>query len=375
MSSNPTFSNYMPPLMAPRAQKWNFISLLFSLFYFLPAVMSMNSMVITDWVTILVGYAIFLGLYFWGLKSDTSNAIYPILAILLCCFVLTAFTPGSNALFGFAMFLAAYYFPFKKGVWLLVFAIVIEVLGFVYLRNYDTMFLGIAIFLSIALFINAAFVRKDLQHRLSEARDQEQIQQLATIAERERISRDLHDLLGHSLSSIALKAELAEKLIHAGQQDNAMKEISDVAQLSRSALSEVRESVSGLKKTGISAELNVMCERLRSAGFTAECENNLPVEHSLSPEIETTLILLLKEGSTNILRHSEGNRAHLTLDYQHSKIILNIWDNGNASHILEGNGISGMKDRCAQVGAEYQIQHGAEGTLISICKEFADQEA
>ncbi|MBB6523688.1 sensor histidine kinase [Pseudoteredinibacter isoporae] len=367
-------SNYMPPLNAPRAQKWNLISLLFSLFYFLPAFVSINSLVPLDWVKIVLGYVSFLGLYFWGLNSDTKNALYPILAILLCCVLLSFFTPGTNALFGFAMFLTAYYFPFKKGIWFLVLALGLEVFVFAYLRNYNFMFLGIAMFLSIALYINAAFVRKDIQHRFTEARDQEQIQQLATIAERERISRDLHDLLGHSLSSIALKAELAEKLIKAGQQDNAMKEIAEVAQLSRGALSEVRESVSGLKKTGIAAEFKVMCERLQSAGFTSECLNNLPTEHKLSPELETTLILLLKEASTNILRHSQGDKARLELDCQNSALTMSIWDNGNAGEIIEGNGISGMKDRCAQVGAEYNIQSSAKGTLITVRKELAEEE-
>ncbi len=367
-------NNYMPPLNAPRAQKWNLISLLFSLFYFLPAFVSINSLMPIDWVKIVLGYIAFLGLYFWGLNSDTKNALYPILAILLCCIVLSMFTPGSNALFGFAMFLSAYYFPFKKGVWLLVLAIIIEVLVFAYVRHYSFMFLGIAIFLSIALFINAAFVRKDIQHRFTEARDQEQIQQLATIAERERISRDLHDLLGHSLSSIALKAELAEKLIKAGQQDNAMKEIAEVAQLSRNALSEVRESVSGLKKTGIAAEFKVMCDRLQSAGFQSECNNNLPAEHKLNPELETTLILLLKEASTNILRHSQADATRLDLDYQDSVLTMSIWDNGNAGEIIEGNGISGMKDRCAQVGAEFSFTANSKGTLIEIRKELAKGE-
>ncbi|MCV6624362.1 MAG: sensor histidine kinase [Cellvibrionaceae bacterium] len=365
-------NDYMPSLFAPRAQKWNMISLLFSLFYFLPVIMSAEYLKLADWIKIFVSYAVFLGLYFWGLKSDSKNAIYPIAALIICCLYVSSFTPGSNALFGFAMFLTAYYFPLPKALWILALTIAAEIVAFALLRNYDFMFLGIAIFLSLALFINAVFVRKDLLHRFAEANDQEQIQQLATIAERERISRDLHDLLGHSLSSIALKADLAEKLLKAGQHDNAAKEIGEVAELSRSTLSEVRESVSGLKKTGLGAEFKLMCERLTSAGFEAECDNQLKADSILSPELETTFILLLKEACTNILRHSKGNKARLCLKQEQAELYMSIWDNGENAEIKPGNGTLGMQERCSAIAADYSISAGPEGTSVIIRKEISN---
>ena len=362
--------DHMPPLFAPRAQKWNIISLLFSLFYFLPVIMSARTLQLLDWVQILTGYGVFLACYYWGLIVDSKKAIYPVGALILCCMVISSFTPGSNALFGFAMFLTAYYFPLKKAITILVITLLLECLAFLLFRQYDLMFLGIALFLSVALFVNAVFLRQDLQHRLTETRDQEQIEQLATIAERERIGRDLHDLLGHTLSSIALKAELAEKLISAGKSDDAIREISEVAQLSRNALTEVRESVSGLKKTGLKAEFSIMCDRLSSANFDADCDYDLPDTFTLSPDTESTFILLLKEASTNILRHSQGNKARLAVSYQEPKLCLSIWDNGHSQPLTAGNGIAGMRERCTQINADFELKTGADGTLLSVSKDL-----
>lgn len=359
----------MPPLFAPRAQKWNIISLLFSLFYFLPVIMSAHALQFVDWIKIFTGYGIFLACYLWGLKVDSTRALLPIAVLVLCCMVISSFTPGSNALFGFAMFLTAYYFPLKKALAILAVTILLECVAFLFFRQYDLMFLGIAIFLSTALFVNAAFLRQDLQHRFAEARDQEQIEQLATIAERERIGRDLHDLLGHTLSSIALKAELAEKLMKANKDEAAIKEISEVAQLSRDALTEVRESVSGLKKTGLKAEFSLMCDRLKSAGFDADCHHDIASTLTLSPDIESTFILILKEASTNILRHSQGNKARLSIKLQGDHLCLNIWDNGQAQALNAGNGIAGMHERCKQINAELKIETGAEGTRLCVCKK------
>ncbi len=355
----------MPALFSPNGNKLNYISLLFSLFYFLP--LFFMSDVLNMWLLacIVIAYVSFLLLYFWGLKSDSSRAFLPISAMLVLCCAITFITPGSNALFGFATFLGGYYFSLMRAFLTLGLALALEGVTFLWV-GHDVVFLGIALFLSAALFINAIFLRKDLQHRFAEKRDQNQIQELATIAERERISRDLHDLLGHSLSSVALKAELAEKFISAESYDSAAKEIAEVAELARSTLKDVRKSVSGLRQKGLYAELKKLCQQLQSSGFDTQCEDELSDLHSLGADIESTIILLLKEACTNILRHSKGDRVRIALKKDSSTFLITVWDNGGSSNLEAGNGIRGMKDRCRSMDGRLTLESDAEGTQLKM---------
>ncbi|MFL0805009.1 MAG: sensor histidine kinase [Agarilytica sp.] len=355
----------MPALFSPNGNKLNYVSLLFSLFYFLPLFFMAERLSAWQWASIVIAYISFLLLYFWGLKSDSRRALLPIFAILALCCAVTFITPGSNALFGFATFLGGYYFSLKRAIVVLVFALGLESVTFLWV-DHDVVFLGIALFLSAALFINAIFLRKDLQHRFTEKRDQSRIQELATIAERERISRDLHDLLGHSLSSIALKAELAEKFINTKAHESAAKEVADVAALARSTLKDVRESVSGLRQKGLYAELNKLCQQLQSAGFDTQCEDELSECHSLSADIESTIILLLKGACTNILRHSKGDSVRIELKKDSSAFMIMVWDNGGSSQLEIGNGIRGMKDRCHSMGGQLTLESDDEGTQLKM---------
>ena len=123
---------------------------------------------------------------------------------------------------------------------------------------------------------------------------------LATLAERERIGRDLHDLLGHTLSVVALKSELARKLIDR-DLDAARAEIGEVERVARDALSQVRHAVSGIRSTALGAELLAATALLEAQGVKVKCETeNVKLTH----DRETALALSLREAATNIRRHS-----------------------------------------------------------------------
>ncbi|MCV6626644.1 MAG: sensor histidine kinase, partial [Cellvibrionaceae bacterium] len=308
-------------------------------------------------------YGVFLALYSWGIKSNSRQAIKPIGAMLLLSSLTTLLTPGTNAIYGYSVFLAAYYLPWRQSALLLALTLALELSAFIYLYSEYPIYLRIALFLTVALYINGILLRKDMHHRFIQERDQNKIEQLATIAERERIGRDLHDLLGHSLSSIALKAELAEKLLQAEDQTASAAEIKQVAKLARQALSEVRESVAGLKTKGLEAELKQLCEHLYTAGFNSQCSNQLG---RISADVEASLILMLKEACTNIIRHSQGDQARLELLSQGRNIVLKVWDNGQAANIERGNGLAGMAERCQQLGGQLDISSSANGTELSL---------
>ena len=131
---------------------------------------------------------------------------------------------------------------------------------------------------------------------------QEEIEHLAKVAERERIARDLHDLLGHTLSLITLKAELARKLVDRDPQ-RAKQEMQDVEHTSRAALADVREAISGYRGQGLAAELLRARQTLETAGITVDCEAS---EVPLSPAQETVLALALREAVTNVVRHAQA---------------------------------------------------------------------
>ena len=152
----------------------------------------------------------------------------------------------------------------------------------------------------------------------------DEIEHLAKVAERERIARDLHDVLGHTLSLITLKSELARKLVDR-DPERAKQEMQDVENASRAALADVREAIRGYRSDGIFAELARARAALETAGVSVECDTDLV---QLSPEQESVLSLALREAVTNVVRHAEARRCNVTLKRDDSLCTLEVADDG-----------------------------------------------
>lgn len=187
-------------------------------------------------------------------------------------------------------------------------------------------------------------------------RKQEEVEHMATIAERERISRDLHDLLGHTLSLITLKAELAGKL--AGRDLPACRaEINDIENSARQALAEVRSAVSGYRQSGFSHEVTSARASLAAAGVTLNSDVQ-PV--SMAPAAENALSLALREAVTNIVRHAGATRCELSLMQEEGTIALRIADNGarlvSIAQLRHGNGMTGMQERIGALGGQVMLR-------------------
>lgn len=180
---------------------------------------------------------------------------------------------------------------------------------------------------------------------------QEEIERLAKIAERERIARDLHDLLGHTLSLNVLKARLANKLIHR-DSDKAAQEISDIEQISRDALQEVREAVQGYRSVGLAGELESSRLALEAADIDSAFST---VESSLEPTHDCVLAMTLREAITNVIRHSGAKRCHVSLSQSDSAIKLEVDDDGRGGRFIEGWGLSGMRERLVANGGALHI--------------------
>jgi len=202
------------------------------------------------------------------------------------------------------------------------------------------------------------YSRKRLTERLLVAQDE--AQHMAKVAERERIGRDLHDLLGHTLSVIVLKSELASRLT-ATDPARAAQEIRDVEQISREALSQVRAAVQGYR-SGIDRELAAARAALESAGVRIEASVEPP---RLSPSQENVLAMALREAVTNVVRHAGATDCRLTLRRNAGWCELEVADNGRGGAVQEGNGLTGMRQRVEALGGKLE-RDGSAGMLLRV---------
>jgi two-component system sensor histidine kinase DesK len=202
---------------------------------------------------------------------------------------------------------------------------------------------------------------RDLRMRnveLGEARAE--LARTAVAAERERFARDLHDLLGHSLSVIAIKAELAGRLLPE-RVSEAAGEIRDVEQVARTALSEVRDAVSGYRQPTLDGEMEGARVALSAAGIIAEFDRS-PV--TLDPDVEAVLAWAVREGATNVIRHSGASRCQVRVQAGLSDAAVEVVDDGAGcdggsvpgSDGSSGNGLAGLSERAA--GLRGRIEAG-----------------
>ncbi len=211
----------------------------------------------------------------------------------------------------------------------------------------------------IGAMITHQYQKKRLTDRLLAA--QGQAQQMAKVAERERIGRDLHDLLGHTLSVIVLKSELASKLAETDAA-RAAAEIRDVERISREALAQVRAAVTGYRSGGIERELAQARATLEAAGVRLETSVERP---RLSPAQETVFAMALREAVTNVVRHAQARVCRVELRQHGRWCELEIADDGRGGAVPEGNGLSGMRQRVDALGGALE-RDGSAGTRLRI---------
>ncbi|MEP6634212.1 MAG: sensor histidine kinase, partial [Luteimonas sp.] len=190
----------------------------------------------------------------------------------------------------------------------------------------------------------------------------DEVRKLAATAERERIGRDLHDLLGHTLSLITLKLELGRKLLDR-DPPAARREFEEAERVARHALAEVRSAVTGIRSTDLAAELASARLLLESSRVHMEYES----PPGLPPDIERGLSLVLREAVTNIARHADAGRAHIEFAVEGNAVQMRITDDGRGGIATDGNGLSGMRERVAALGGTLSIDSPkAHGTRLLV---------
>jgi two-component system sensor histidine kinase DesK len=200
-------------------------------------------------------------------------------------------------------------------------------------------------------------------------RSAEEVQRLARIAERERIGRDLHDLLGHTLSLIAIKSELAAKLI-SRDRDAAAREITEVMNIARDSLRQVRTAVTGLRSAVLEGEMASARTLLETVGVKLTCQRDAMV---LSAQIETSLAMIVREAVTNIQRHARAQwasievRALVEEKGREKGVLLVVTDDGCGGISAGGNGLAGIRERVQSLGGTLDIDSPrGEGTRLRV---------
>ena len=314
-----------------------------------------------DWLwPTLASYAVFLVLF---QRFHYGRHRLPIvLAIAALGFVLLPWNPGSQSY----IIYACAFFPFcmrprtmmlSIAALLVAFALAWHAAGIPMIYMISAVIAGPVVGLfNIGMHQK---IRSDAQLRLSH----EEVRRLAAVAERERIGRDLHDLLGHTLSLVALKSNLASRLIDKDPAA-ARKEMDDVSGVAREALAQVRRAVSGIRAAGLAAELASARLLLESDGVRFSYELQ---EVALSAEQETVLALAVREAVTNIQRHARAGGANVSLHSADHQVSLRIDDDGRGGAIVPGNGLSGMRERIEALGGKLRVDAmPGQGTRVEV---------
>lgn len=313
------------------------------------------------WVATGVLVAAFLPLYRAGLAARDERRLTILLVVMAGLGVVgTPVNAAAGVFIVYAAALAGRLTPVRRAVTAV--AVAAGVAGATFLVSPTPMpwrLVAVGPVVVLVVVVGAAGIveseRARTRARLRRA--DEEIERLATIAERERIARDLHDLLGHTLSVIVLKAELAARLVPT-DPDRAGQEMRDVEQTARTALGEVRTAVAGYRAKGLGAELVSSQRALAAAGVDADATVDLPL---LPAEHEAALALALREAVTNVVRHAGARRTSIRARATDHDVELEVTDDGRGASGREGSGLSGMRERVTALGGHVDVQTGPAG--------------
>jgi two-component system sensor histidine kinase DesK len=346
-----------------------YIWLAYSIFFLIDPVLSHSRRL---WVESGFIYAVFLVTYVSYMKARTISQRRGLVAVFYILGVLSfPINAGASSFFIYS----AAFIPFITASVPIVAAIIIaQALGLVvegWVLHINPIALTLTIFMMAIVGASNVFIARQKRADTKLRMAHEEIEQLAAVAERERIARDLHDVLGHTLSVIVLKAELAGRLIERDPQ-RAAQEIADVERTARTALSEVRQAIGGYRSQGLPAEMELARNTLQAAGVALACESPLPQLHAAE---ETVLCLAVREAVTNIVRHAQATHCRMRFttsgDGYHSLLIT---DDGVHPKLQEGNGLRGMRERVQSLGGRLSITTGPGVNLLIELPQTASRQ-
>jgi two-component system sensor histidine kinase DesK len=316
-----------------------------------------------------IGAAItFMVLYFRSFNCNPNQLASILAGIATLGFIFVTYTGNGHTFIIYACALTAHYGNLRKSLkalGLILAGFFLEAAVMYFMPGWEfahSLWFSVPT-LMVGGIIGAAnaWFADDLTKRRVISQSQEEIRRLAATAERERIARDLHDLLGHTLTLITVKAELAARL---AERDvaAAAAQVRELEHISRDALRQVREAVGGYRIGGINGELvnaRVALQAARVTLSTAIDPRGCPASH------DDLCALVLREAVTNIVRHSGARRCDVEMRRDDGMVRLTIRDDGRGGSLREGHGLRGMRERLAMLDGSLHIESSRKGTTLT----------
>lgn len=334
-----------------------YVWLIYLIFYFASLALGKPTPWQLGWS--LAAVAAFLPLYFLGFRSSGTRLLVIAFAILGIGLAITPINPAGACFFIYATaFLGMTSRPRVAVRWLALMLVLVTAEGLFFALPFWWSWMPAVVVAGVVGATNIHFAeirRRDSKLRVA----QEAVEEMARIAERERIGRDLHDLLGHTLSLVVLKAELASKLADRDPA-RAAAEIRDVERIARDALVEVRKAVRGYRSDTLADEVANAERVLVAAGVSATIDLG---RITFTPDEDRALAFAVREAITNVVRHAGATSCHIRLARDAGRVVLEVRDNGRGGMAPEGSGLSGMRERLRQVAGTLE-RDGQQGTRL-----------
>lgn len=318
----------------------------------------------------LAAVALFLPLYFAGYRASERSVRIKIVAALTSLGLILMPLNNAGAVFCiYGMAFTGFMGSMRRGLMTLASICTLVTLDALLFKLYLWAWFPFVFFGLIIGLSNVYFGEMSRKNRAIK-QSQEEIRRLAATAERERIARDLHDLLGHTLTLVTVKAELAARLAERDIAE-AAREIRELEKISRDALKQVREAVGGYRNGGLVGESVNARVALNTANVAFSMEGAdcpLPSTH------ENLLAMVLREAVTNVVRHSGAQRCEVRISVEGGVARLMVKDDGRGGRLREGNGISGMRERLAALDGTLEIESARGGTRLLALLPLPDAE-
>lgn len=293
------------------------------------------------WVRPPLSYVLLLAMTAMGLGLSTTNTGASVFIIFTAAFIPWVFEKAQSAL-----------------IVLSVLAVIIVLHGLIFHPANGFSVTSLVVALGVGLSNTHFAVRNRADQKLRLAH--QEIEYLAKVAERERIARDLHDVLGHTLTLISVKSTLAAKLLDK-DLNKAKSEIADIEKVSREAMADIRNTLRGYSSYKLSNELQRAQSALESAGVEVNTESS---EVPLTAAQESVAALIMREAVTNVVRHAQARHCWLRVARNYGTCVLEIQDDGCGGFTSEGNGLRGMRERVEALGGTLRYKTSA-GTKLS----------
>lgn len=353
-----TRTSSAPLADGPNRRRWSLVFLSYVPFYFIswlfrrPAALELAASI--------GGLLVFLALFYAIWIRKGRPALWQVLAIYAIGLSLSGFNTGWSVYTIYAMSFASRMGSRRMAVRTMIgMELALLALGPLFMNSNWPVWASGVLFGGITGF--AGLMQADIERKNEElALAHEEVRALATTAERERISRDLHDLLGHTLTLVAVKAELAAKLV-SRDANAAEREMQSVAAAAREALAEVRTAVVGMKGASLTTEL----ERARTALTAANIQAEISAAATDGyPGQEAVLAMALREAITNVIRHAGATRCQIRVAPSPVALTLSVVDDGKGGSFVEGSGLKGMRTRLSAIGGDLDVVSDKSGTRL-----------